>query len=154
MTGVLPRRKSVHYRLVSPHMVTLRKIAVVLIAFLFAFIILCLFSVLFFALCRRAPCTTRRPQRVPHDAESSNTASMGERTVGRASMYTERNLGHELPGPRHHRLPPLFSKRESQDSIENITPTASQPVIFGDEDQSCVVQVVVTPPTPARRAYK
>ncbi len=129
MTGVLPRCKSIHCRLVSPHTVTLRKIAVVLIAFLFAFMILCLLSVLFFALCRRAPGTTRPPQRVQHDAESSN-AAMGERTAGRASMYTERNLGHELPGPRHHRLPPLFSKRESQDSIKGITPTASQPSIM------------------------
>lgn len=153
MTGVLPRRKSIHYILVSHHTVTLRKIAIVLIAFLFAFMILCVFSVLFVALCRRAPRTIHPPQRIPRDAESSSTAT-GERTAGRVSMYHERNLGHELPGPRHHRLPPLFSKRESQDSIKGITPTASQPVVFGDEDQPCVVQVVVTPPTPAKRAYK
>lgn len=158
MTGILPRCKSFHCKVISSGMITQRaSIAIVLIAFLFAFAILCLFSVLFVALCRRAPQTTRSPQRNANDAESSSTA-MGERTAGRASVYHEYNLGHELPqnrihpALRHHRLPPLLSKRDSQDTIETITPTASRPVIFGDEDQMCVVQVVVTPPTPAKRA--
>ena len=132
-------------------------IAVVIIAFLFAFAILCLFSVLFVALCRRAPRTTHAQRGDAHDTESSRTV-MGERTAGRASTYHEYKLGHELPqnrvhsGLRHHRLPPLFSKRDSQDTTRSITPTASRPVIFGDEDQMCVVQVVVTPPTPVKRA--
>ncbi|KAF8626277.1 hypothetical protein AX15_004950 [Amanita polypyramis BW_CC] len=127
----------------------------VVVALIFAFGILCLFSVLFVILCRRAPRTTAKS--ILYDAESSNT-TMGDRASGRpASIYKwhERQLGHELrqnsveSNSKHPRLPPLFSRRESLEAVEAITPTESQPVIFGDEDKTCV-QMTVTPPTPAK----
>ncbi|KIL68624.1 hypothetical protein M378DRAFT_158455 [Amanita muscaria Koide BX008] len=119
---------------------------------LFAFGVLCFFTALFFILCCSGKHSTAQANHIQQDTESC--PSMDQRNGGiPASMYHDHKLGHELPqnsSRGHHRLPPLCSRAASQETVESITPTASQSVIYGNEEQDCKVHVTVTPPTPAK----